>query len=148
MIRRATVIDITALIKLGRKHYETSQHSYGFDESMFALNLVELITNNEYITLVAEVDNKVVGYFSGMVVTVIYSKVLIAKEVIFFVESEHRGKQLGKGLITEYVKWAKETGVDYVQIENSTHADPERIAKLYQHYGFNKIGGTYQMDIK
>ncbi len=151
MIRRATIDDIEELILLAHKQYELSQFikfNFDFDIDKLAQSLVFYITNENALALIAEEDGEVTGYFYGIQISPMYSTVRQAVEMAMFVNPEYRGKQIGKQLVNEFINWGKESNIKVFQIENSTHADPERIAKLYQHYGFNKIGGTYQMIIE
>lgn len=130
------------------KHINTLFKELICYERMFSSNIVENISiDGEYdqifadeksIILLAEVDNKVIGFIYG------YEKeldeVFIFKEAFIeaiYVQDKYRQQGIGKKLMLEFETWCKKRSIKYVDIE--VMSNNKNSLKMYEKIGYNLI---------
>ena len=149
-IRRATHTDVETLTELSFvMHQESQFKQYNFNADKVRrmwTSYIELPAMG--IALAAELDGKLVGAFLGGVVEHFFGDDRQAYDLGLFVHPEHRNSKVGALLLLEYIKQAKEMGVDEIMIANSTGVDPERVAMLFERAGFTKYGYVYRMNVE
>lgn len=124
MIRLATQQDVPAIQKLNHDLFlSDNEHNHDLDcdwpysvegEKYFR----EAVTDEKYLSIVAEIDGVVVGYLNGYVKAP--STIYLGKRAEIdnmCVEERVRHKGVGRALIDEFKKWAKERGVERLIVE-------------------------------
>lgn len=110
------------------------------DPALADAYLHQRLQNRESVVFVAleEVDSRPVAVgFTQLYPT--YSSVSATKNWILndlFVEATHRGKGVGEQLVKSALRFAKEDGTTYVQLE--TGSDNRTAQRLYENIGFTR----------
>jgi GNAT superfamily N-acetyltransferase len=88
-------------------------------------------------------DQEPVGMIAGVVNEMLFSHDLIASELMWWVEPEHRGSRLSIQLLDAYEEWARRVGAKVVQLSsvNTDHAD--KLDRLYRHRDYNLVERGY-----
>lgn len=142
MIRNATIYDVQEIVVMGCKfigHTRYAKHIYENPKAMTML-AEKLISQNGL--LISEVGNKIIGMLGFIVYRHFISDELIAGEVFWWVEEEHRGKD-GIKLFLEMKRRAKQIGAKRLQMIAPT----EKVAEFYKRIGFEFVESTYQMNL-
>lgn len=138
VIRLATADEIPRLLEMGERFHSTSEYSkhVGWDEQ----KTLELATN-----LVAQKNLLVIdsnGSLLGMLGMVFFPHFLsgevIAIEVFWWLEPEHRGE--GKKLLKAAEDLARERGAKRIQMI----APNDRVAVLYRRMKYQFVESAYQ----
>lgn len=144
MIREATINDITAIIELGQDVIKRSPILQSPIEPLKARRFIrQMIASKAHLSLVAEVDNKVVGCLLGLCDEYFYSKDKYATDLAFYVDVQH-GNQ-APWLLKRFIKWAKtQPRVVHIAMGISTGLDAKGDAsRMYQKLGFEVVGNMF-----
>ncbi|PZM82983.1 hypothetical protein DLH72_04105 [Candidatus Gracilibacteria bacterium] len=123
-IRKAELKDWEKIVEFFKKTTEFEQTVNekisldGVSEEYFKADIAKEILLSDYLYLIAEVEEKAVGFISGYLRTNswwTYKKNAYIDHV--FVEEEFRGKGIGKKLFEKFEKWAKKNKADLLTIE-------------------------------
>ena len=149
-IRKAKTRDVPEVAKL---NYELNTYHLKFDkyyelkkntDSLSRKYYRTIIRSNRALLMVAEVNNRVVGYICCKIekrppIYKINERGYIGG---LFVSKKHRRKGIGKKLVAEALKWFKEKGIFYVE----TEADVRNKLSVpsWKSYNFR----TFQIKIK
>lgn len=144
MIRAATQDDIPALLALGyRMHAESVYAPFSFNEDKVRSVLESLLSGSGCV-IVFERAGVILGYFLGMLTEHWFGDSTLACDLALYVVPEHRGGPAAVRLLRAYMNWARLVGADDVQIAQSTGVAIDRVAHLYQRFGFVPVGGIYK----
>ena len=145
LIRKPTSEDLPALIPLwiGESdfHHELDPEYYtptaSDEDKQFEKYFLDALATNDPYFLIAEMEEKVVGF-------VMYKKgkadyfdtnIVDFGEVLeLFVDPDFRKKGIGEKLVNEVEKFFKEEGLAYLKLEASSRND--NAIKFYQEHGF------------
>lgn len=100
------------------------------------------------LILVAEVGDKLVGIIAGIKSPNIwYPEDISLREIMFYIQPEHRKGRCAYKLITEYNKMAKEL-LESKKISSYTMTNTEQLHKIdYSRFGYNKVEETWAVGI-
>ncbi|WP_368658559.1 GNAT family N-acetyltransferase [Metabacillus halosaccharovorans] len=131
VIRRASSKDINDLTSLMEQlGYPTS-----VEQMRVRFKLIEE-TPNHY-TLVAEYDGKVVGMI-GFHTGVLYnSDGIYARVIAFVVDSNYRNKGIGRLLLSDAERYAKDLGADGIGLNSGNRAERENAHQFYKKMGYS-----------
>ena len=149
IIRKAKMEDtkelnlmLTLLIR-DEKKYDDS-----IDETFVVTNMYEnYIEDSQKCILVAEEDNKVVGYLYGILKT--EDEVTKNKKAILdalYVDTEYRKSGIASSLIKSFKKWCSNNGVKSIEV--SVCSKNTTAKKLYDKHKFETFRETMKIDIK
>lgn len=146
-VRDAGHLDLLILAKLAEEYaqevIEMKQHPV--DARVLMQGLAATISNPTGYLKVLSVDGKVVGGFWGCLTNMPWSSTLIAQDIIVFVNKEYRGH--GKLLIDDWLKWSKSMRAKEVCLSTGSGINTEVTCKLFERYGFRKVGYMYSKEI-
>lgn len=106
-----------------------------------------IIDKEDHYLLVADVDNKLVGYLYGYIENsgnVYIDKVSVIDAL--FVMEEYRGNGIANMLIDEFKKVSKDNNVRYIEIKVCN--ENEKASSLYNKCGFKDIKRILQVDLE
>lgn len=127
VIRRASSKDINDLTSL--------MEQLGYPTSVEQMRVRFEETPNHY-TLVAEYDGKVVGMI-GFHTGVLYnSDGIYARVIAFVVDSNYRNKGIGRRLLSEAEKYAKNLDADGIGLNSGNRAERENAHQFYKKMGY------------
>nr|DAD80229.1 MAG TPA: acetyltransferase domain containing protein [Caudovirales sp. ctTqA28] len=146
-VRDAGHLDLLMLAKLAEEYaqevIEMKQHPV--DARVLMQGLAATISNPTGYLKVLSVDGKIVGGFWGCLTNMPWSSTLIAQDIIVFVNKEYRG--YGKLLIEDWLKWSESMGAKEVCLSTGSGIKTEVTCKLFERYGFRKVGYMYMKEI-
>ena len=149
LIRKAKKEDIESIHKLDR---ESTKYHKKFDTDFYTISekwwkikknsQLKAIKSPTNFVLVAELDEKVVGYIWGYTETIIKNKIGKIQELI--VTSKQRGKGIGKELIKKMLDFFEDRKCVISEIEVFVENLPT--IQVYEKVGFRKR--EYKMQLK
>ncbi len=141
IIRKAKTNDIETIHKLDKEsvkyHKKFDKDFYTISEGFWKIkrdSQIKAIKSPTNLILVAEIDEKVVGYIWGYVETIMKHKIGKIQELI--VTSKQRGKGIGKELIKRMLDFFKSRGCIISEI--GVFVENEPTIKVYEKSGFKK----------
>lgn len=145
MIREATEDDIPRLVEMGRRFIEESVYKDFMVENPEQMESLigQILANPQGRILVSENDGKPNGMLALIAFPHYFSGELIAGEIVWWVDPEARAGGTGLKLMRKAEQLAIEMGAVKMQMV----APDERIGKLYQHFGYEKVESTYQLKL-
>lgn len=146
-VRDAGHLDLLILAKLAEEYaqevIEMKQHPV--DARVLMQGLAATISNPTGYLKVLSADGKIVGGFWGCLTNMPWSSTPIAQDIIIFVSKGYRG--YGKLLIDDWLKWSESMGAKEVCLSTGSGINIETTCKLFERYGFRKVGYMYSKEI-
>jgi RimJ/RimL family protein N-acetyltransferase len=140
-IRRATPADATALVELGRA-VSSEPEAWLITESDWRgvadeRRYLRAIRRSPHAAVfVAEYDGAVIGRLS--LARDSHPASVHVADLGLMVAAGHRRRGIGRLLLAQAVEWARETGVEKLELHVFPHNEPA--IKLYQRFGFEREG--------
>lgn len=142
MIRAATKNDISGILSLlydlGRPKARTKSH-----KEIFEQKITQYIKKKQLV--VAEIDGKVAGVISMILVSRLNQTKLELYIPELVVSGNHQRKGIGKSLIEHSISVAKKKNCYRIRLE-SGHARKES-HKFYSSLGFDQYAKTFKLDL-
>jgi GNAT superfamily N-acetyltransferase len=102
---------------------------------------MEIISSNPmYYTLVAELDDKVVGMVGLRQLYSYESDNPVVQISALVTKAEYRGLGIGKELMKQAEKWAKENGANAIVLTSGNRPEREVAHQFYKHLGYSVSG--------
>ena len=141
MIRRATVIDISALvIMLNQMHKETEIEVPKINTLKLINKINDLVHNG--LVFVSIKDNKIQGSIAGQICQDWWSDEKYVGDVWFYVFKEQRNSDVAKKLLQTYIKTAKDVKLK-IRLGHIFSGDLQRKDKFFERLGFVKAGSIF-----
>ncbi len=145
LYRLADRNDASAIFKMCRDfHQETQLKNIVFDNVVFAGHLSWLYEDGACFLAVAEHDGKIVGFMSGWVYQLYFSKTLSAQNNLWYVLPEYRGGMIGVRLLKMFESWAFDKGAKILVGGTSSGISMPRSNKLIEKFGYEPVGSEYR----
>lgn len=143
MIRNAQHADIPAILDIGAHVIGASTTlNCELDRDKAAKVIRQALNHRMHAVFVAERAGQVVGFFIAVQDQFWFSKERYATDLAFCVLPEHADQAVW--LLRRFMRWAKASNINHVQLGLSTGMDPEnRTGRLYEAHGLSKVGGIY-----
>ena len=151
LIRKLKQGDIPQVLKICsdvHRYHEKILNGYfkpqndDFERSAF----LESLTDQQTIALVAESENKVLGYLLATITDVVY---LIDSKVAnisnFGVSQNHRRQKIGSHLMDAFLQICKERQVDSIQL--GVYVQNKTACLFYEKYGFTPLSQRMTLKI-
>ena len=129
VIREAANEDIEGII-------EVLKTIYLQDVAWAERAIKKLLATENYVILVAELDDQIVGFIDYYILPSIWEKWNEATINNLFIHKDYQGKGIGSRLLEEVIKRTDEIGI--VELHVGTEKDNERAISLYKKHGFLK----------
>ncbi len=138
VIRKAIITDLNDIYRLICELEETVLDKHNF-EKVYIKN----ITDENIYYLVTFIDNKIIAFVSVHIQYLLHHAGKVAEIQDLFVVQEHRNLNIGKILVQESEKWAKEQGVNDIEVSSNqrrlqAHKFYERENYIKSHFKFTK----------
>ena len=141
MIRRATVIDISALaLMLDQMHKETEIEVPKIN-SLKLINKINDLVHNGLIFVCVK-DNKIQGSIAGQICQDWWSEDKYIADTWFYVFKEQRKSDVAKKLLQTYIKTAKDAKLK-IRLGHIFSGDLSRKDKFFERLGFVKAGSIF-----
>ncbi|MAK37096.1 MAG: GNAT family N-acetyltransferase [Flavobacteriaceae bacterium] len=135
--------DIPSMIKLGKQLHEESPRFMGMDYSEDKLFDLGKVVAEQGGLFIAEHEGKIVGMLVGLVSEHFFGHDLMASDLTFYIDKEHRGGTLGVRLMRQFEAWAKCMGARVISLGISTEIDAKRTGELYLRMGYRVTGEMF-----
>ena len=141
MIRRATILDISALaIMLNTMHKETELKVPQIKSDKLINKINELIHNG--LVFVSIKDNKIQGSIAGQICLDWWSDEKYVGDVWFYVFKEQRKSDVAKKLLQTYIKTSKDAKMK-IRLGHLFSGDMDRKDKFFKRLGLAKAGSIF-----
>ena len=141
MIRRATILDISALtVMLNTMHTETEIEVPKIN-TMKLINKINDLVHNGLIFVCVK-DNKIQGSIAGQICQDWWSEDKYIADTWFYVFKEQRKSDVAKKLLQTYVKTAKDVKLK-IRLGHIFSGDIDRKDKFFERLGFVKAGSIF-----
>lgn len=146
-VRDAGYADLLVLAELAGEYAKEviEMRNHPIDANVLMQGLAATISNPTGYLKVLSVDGKIVGGFWGCLTNMPWSSTLVAQDIIVFVSKQARG--YGRFLIDDWLKWAESMGAKEVCLSTGSGIDTDATCRLFERYGFNKVGYMYSKEI-
>lgn len=139
MIRGALLPDIPRLVVMGVHFIQSTQYAGQIGENPDALfDMMLKLIEAENAVIFVDGETQPIGMLGAHIFQHPMSGELVASELFWWVEPEHRGN--GLALYRALEGWAEERGVHKIQMV----APDERTSRVYCALGFTKVEELYQ----
>ena len=141
--------DIPKLLEMGPgMHADTILSRFTYSEEKALRSLEQLLSDKKgtHCLLLAEGQNQqIVGVFLGYVSDYFFSQYLVAGNLVFWVDPDHRGTPAAIKLISAFRRWAENRKVKELSINITSGVDLNRADRFLGKLGFSYTGGNYSM---
>lgn len=145
MIRKATIEDIPAIVRMGeRLHNESSFSPISYCGERVAQAASALISHG--FAVMAETDGTVIGGMMGDVLTPWYSTERMGIDYTLYIEPEHRNGILAIRMVRMFEEWCKSMGA--VQIRPGVSTGHMSAGKLYRALGYQQVGECFVKNVE
>lgn len=144
MIRKAELKDIPSIIRLIKEFFEESLNDYGLllNDNSITETLENYIKN--YIGIVVEENEKVIGVVGGLVSPSIFDKTqLIGQETIWYVDKRFRNKIIGLKLMKAFEEECKKRGAYLIAMVHMGNLYADILDKFYKHRNYKLLEIQY-----
>lgn len=143
LIRKATLADVPAIVRMGAKFYETTMYRHFAEFCPDAVASLAALMYETGVELVAEVDGELVGMVGLLVSPFPFNAARkIACEVMWWVDPDAQGQGAGKALLAAIEPACREAGCDAIQMVHLSTSPPQAAA-LYERAGFRHSESSY-----
>jgi len=116
-------------------------------EKSFRKHLLEIMRKRSVKILVAESDNKIIGYFIGRIER---AKPFVAPERIgrisdAFVEARYRNSGIGRRMFEELIRWFRKNKIKHVEL--SVDSRNKSSIKIWRKFGFKEFMKKMRLDL-
>lgn len=137
------IIDILLLCKQFAKEVPDFLATSDINTTKISDSLKELINSPYGFVRVVCSNNTVVGALVAVASEMLFNDKLLAQELMFWLEPEHRNGKTSVKLIKEYVKWAEDTECSLVRLSTVDKSTGSKAGILFQRQGFSCAEESY-----
>ncbi len=143
--RDITEKDVPIVVDLARQcHVESNYSALIFDpEVVTTLAESMLLDPSVRFCRVAEKENKIFAMYAGFISQYIFSKDLMASDLLLYVEPSKRGTLAAVKLMKEFEMWAFDNGALEIRPAVTTGIKIEKTKKLHEILGYTTSGHTF-----
>jgi hypothetical protein len=146
MIRQATKADIPALVKIGQRFAEYYPCKAKYNEAGVADSFAVIIDTG--VILVAVKDGVITGGVAGVLCPLWYSpETIIAQELAWWMEPEHRRGVDGIKILKAFEGWAKEKNATLISISDLQIDGQYPIGILVERLGYKLTERTHIKEV-
>lgn len=147
MIREATPSDMDKLFALAKAMHAESRYSVMEFSVIKFIEFIEIaVSSSNYLVLVVEQDEQIIGGFIGFVCNHVFSSDLMACDLALYMDPDHRGGGAAAKLIKRYLAWAKNKGAKLITAGITTGVNTDTTARLYERLGFRICGALCEFE--
>ncbi|WP_341357446.1 GNAT family N-acetyltransferase [Rossellomorea sp. y25] len=129
-IRKANSNDINELASL------MEQLGYKTSIEQMSVRYKNIEATQNHYTLVASCEGKVVGMVGFHTVVLYNTDGIYARVIAFVVDSNYRGKGIGRLLLTEAEIFAKNLGADGIALNSGNRTERKKAHQFYENMGY------------
>lgn len=149
MIRKATLLDLPFLAKLGEAYAAEAKHHEGFciNPDRMMNGAAAAISDPDSCVLLAVKGTTTVGFLYAVLSYFLWSDTPVAIDQLLYTVPEVRGQRYGVSLVRAYERWAASRGVSHVRLSIASGITEDRTCELYERLGYPKIATIHQKEV-
>lgn len=130
-IREATEEDAIDLAILGKQFARESKtiDYLGWNSTKVHNSLLDAINREDFAVLVLECNSEIVGMLITFVAPCFFSDAIQATEIVWYVDSEHRGSRMALEMLDLFEEWAETKGAVCTNLMNLDVLNADKVAK-------------------
>lgn len=135
MIRKAKQSDFESILNLAAEFWLQTDYDEVFERD-HTLVMVKMAFDHGLLAVV-EINDEVVGFCAGVKSFILASsKAMIATELAYWVDPQHRGGKNGIALLHFMEELVKEQKIKYWTMIAMQSSMPEQVGRLYENMGY------------
>ena len=138
-VRLAQNSDAECLVKIIKEFYEEGLSGCGVTFSDEKTQ--ETFFLNEANTLVVTIDEKIVGFVGGTMITFPISNVKVFQEIGWYIQENYR--RYGVLLFRKLEEFCRKEGVKHIVMGHLAKLGAERLAKFFKRMGYKELEVHY-----
>ena len=136
------ILDITIAAKLFSK--ETNHPAMStINPNKVAVTLQQLLDSEVGLVKVACFNKEIIGAIAGVVSELPINDLVVAQELMLWLDPSHRNGKTAPKLIDGYVEWASKKGCDFVRLSALEGILSGKAGVLFKRKGFKEIETAY-----
>jgi GNAT superfamily N-acetyltransferase len=136
------ILDITIAAKLFSK--ETNHPALNtINPNKVAATLQQLLDSEVGLVKVACFNKEIIGAIAGVVSELPINDLVVAQELMLWLDPSHRNGKTAPKLIDGYVEWASKKGCDFVRLSALDGILSGKAGILFKRKGFKPIETAY-----
>ena len=144
MIRRATEADIPRIVELGSRSMVDGPYAGKFKNNPeHSAKFASYIVGGAGLVLLWEEDGHVGGLIGFLVLPHYFNGEVVASEMMWYVEPEHRAGGAAMHLMWEAQKEAKRMGATRMAFA----APNEEVGRIYRRFGYKPLETVYEKEL-
>lgn len=149
IVRPYRETDWPSMYRFARMMHDESPVYRGISFSDEAIEAIERgVLQGQYVCLVAERENEILGFFIGGLTPFFFSKEYFAYDLAMFVDPSCRGGAgIALKLFTEFVTWANKSGAKEIRVASTTGVNTEQYGKFMRKLGLVPCGTLYSRQL-
>ena len=149
IIRKAEQYDYDGINSLITEFFNESLSDFIYELDIDSIRTSFEVMVEKYIVLVAIKDDAVVGVIAGTLAPAdLNHNLIIATEIMWFVNKEHRDSTVGVKLFRAFEKYTEEQGATHIAMAFMENLHPDRIKKFYESKGYKPMQTQYIRSVK
>lgn len=144
-VRKATKEDSLDFAVLAKQFLRESKYPFSVDMEKLMESFTAACDNESFCVFLLEEEGDIVGMLVGGLSSPLFSSDIVATELAWFVERQHRDGRGSLKLFNEYEKWAKEAGSKFITMVDIDTL--QSLGSLYSRKGYTLTEKTYVKEI-
>lgn len=147
-VRKATLADVPAIVRMGAKFYATTDYRHFADFCPDTVGDLVGVMIDRGVCLLAVRDGEPVGMAGLVVAPFMFNRTKTAAyEVMWWVDPDAQGEGAGKALLSAIEPACREAGCDAIQMVHLATSPPQAGA-LYERMGYRHSESSYTKVMK
>lgn len=147
-IRQAKIEDSNSIKKLILEFYEESLKEYKLSFEDNTLDELIKTFTEQYIILVVEKENKIIGIIAGIVTNSLFDKYQkLGQEIIWYITKEERKGTTAIRLLEKFEEECKRRGANIIVMIHMANLNADVLDKLYKMRGFKLAESHYFKEV-
>lgn len=141
-IRQLQINEVRLCVDGGKEFFMNAGSPIGFDADYFVRVWIELISDKRAVILgMFNDEGKIIGALGALIAPSLFSPKIVATEGFWYVCQGWRGK--GIELLLAFEQWSRTMEADYVAMIHLHELQPDKLARLYERMGYQRIETNY-----
>ncbi|PZN78556.1 MAG: hypothetical protein DM484_12815 [Candidatus Methylumidiphilus alinenensis] len=149
-VRGATLKDLDAVLALSAEMHAESRYAvYPFDSEVARELAVTYLRDGEKrCCIIAEAGGSPTGLIAGEVAPLVFSRIEVAYDTLFYVKPSRRGRWDSLRLLRAFDGWARSRGAMELTLSTSSAVSADRTDALLSRLGYAHVGSVCTKSFK
>lgn len=139
-VRLATQEDRSAVLSLAEMQVVETLPHLDFDADMAGTAFDEALKGDGQIAWVYDNGRGVTGFLWARMCGYAFASGLFVQQEVIYVRPDKRGTRAAVELLLEFIRWGETVGAKEILFGISNGRNPERVARLFERMGAERVG--------